>query len=294
MKSIRLFSILIPSLLFAQQNPTDTADFKAYWYAGKAEISSYTLEQARYGEIRKGKAVHIFVTEPFSLQYNTKADDSQNPDNITVLKLNATKKFNTGIYPYSLMTSSFVPVSQPQAAIKISASSQEWCGHEYVELVNKNSYFELSNFSYFQGKSFTNLKIDQNTVLEDDLWSKIRLNPKNLPTGTFKALPSFVYLRFSHSKIKAYQAQAQLTYTNNQATYTLTYPALNRSLKITFYNTFPFQILNWEETYESGFGNQKKLRTTKATLQKSILSDYWNQKKNEHLPLRKELGLPTF
>ncbi len=35
-------------------------NFKAYWYAGNAEITSYKLEQARYGELRQGKAVKIF------------------------------------------------------------------------------------------------------------------------------------------------------------------------------------------------------------------------------------------
>ncbi|MEX0361456.1 MAG: septum formation inhibitor Maf, partial [Allomuricauda sp.] len=40
-------------------------DFKSYWYAGNAEITSYKLEQARYGELRDGTAVLIYVTEPF-------------------------------------------------------------------------------------------------------------------------------------------------------------------------------------------------------------------------------------
>ena len=40
-------------------------EFKGYWYAGKAEVSSYKLEQARYGEIREGNAVLVYVTEDF-------------------------------------------------------------------------------------------------------------------------------------------------------------------------------------------------------------------------------------
>ena len=40
-------------------------EFKEYWFAGKAEITSYKLEQARYGELRDGSAVLIYVTEPF-------------------------------------------------------------------------------------------------------------------------------------------------------------------------------------------------------------------------------------
>ena len=30
----------------------EKAAFKSYWYAGKAEIGSYTLRQSRYGEER--------------------------------------------------------------------------------------------------------------------------------------------------------------------------------------------------------------------------------------------------
>jgi len=72
-------------------------EFKDYWYAGEAEITSYELEQARYGEIRNGHAVLIYVTEDFLPVEQVKAD-TRNPENISVLKLNATKKFNTGIY----------------------------------------------------------------------------------------------------------------------------------------------------------------------------------------------------
>ena len=83
-------------------------EFKEYWYSGEAEITSYKLEQARYGELREGKAVLIFVTEPFLADKQVKANRS-NPENIPVLKLNSTKKYLTGIYPYSIMSSSFYP-----------------------------------------------------------------------------------------------------------------------------------------------------------------------------------------
>ena len=40
-------------------------EFKDYWYSGEAELTRYELEQARYGEIHRGDAVLIFVTEDF-------------------------------------------------------------------------------------------------------------------------------------------------------------------------------------------------------------------------------------
>lgn len=109
--------------------------FDKYWYDGKAEISSYKLKQGRYGEIHRGTASLIFVTEPFSPQRFVKPYQ-ENKQSISVLKLNFVKKFNTGIYPYSMMTSTFLPIDSTYS-LKVSSSSQEWCGHTYMELKNK-------------------------------------------------------------------------------------------------------------------------------------------------------------
>ena len=137
--------------------------FKKYWYAGNAEITSYQLEMARYGEIREGKSVLVYVTEPFAAGKQVKADRS-NPSNIPVLKLNATKKFLTGIYPYSIMTSSFYPVSNDQHAIKLTNSVQEWCGQVFAQLNNK-SQFEVNSFSYFESEGDHQFKLDK-AILE--------------------------------------------------------------------------------------------------------------------------------
>ena len=125
--------------------------FDAYWYEGEAELSSYSLKQARYGEIREGHAVLIYVTEDFLKKEQVKAD-KYNKSNIPVMKLNYTKKFNTGIYPYSVMQSTFYPVSDNAHAIKVSASMQEWCGHVYSQL-NNRSKFEIMSRSYFEGEA---------------------------------------------------------------------------------------------------------------------------------------------
>lgn len=87
-------------------------EFTDYWYSGKAELSSYELKQSRYGEIRTGEVVLVFVTEPFSLKKQVKLDNptKAGKDNVSVLKLNQVRKFKTGIYDYSIMTSTFTPV----------------------------------------------------------------------------------------------------------------------------------------------------------------------------------------
>lgn len=89
----------------------DYETFGQYWYKGKAELNAYELEQYRYGEKRDGEAVLIFVTEDFSREKQVKLDNPQRQkqDAQKVLKLNLTKKFVTGIYPYSMMLSVFTP-----------------------------------------------------------------------------------------------------------------------------------------------------------------------------------------
>lgn len=49
-------------------------EYKDYWFNGQAEITSYTLEQERYGEMRTGTAVLIFVTEDFLPDAQVKAN----------------------------------------------------------------------------------------------------------------------------------------------------------------------------------------------------------------------------
>lgn len=261
-----------------------TPEFNNYWYNGEAEISSYQLEQARYGEIRSGKAVLIYVTEDFLPNKQVKADGASSK-NVPILKLNATKTFNTGVYPYSIMQSTFYPISNTKHAIKISSSMQEWCGHVYTQLNNREQ-FEINSHSYFESEGDA-LFMLKKTVLENELWTKLRINPKSLPTGNLEIIPSFEYLRLKHVELKAYNANVTLT----NDTYTIFYPELNRTLTIHFNNAFPFDILGWEETFKSGFGTNAKILTTKATKLKTIKLAYWNKNHNKDDILRETLQL---
>lgn len=263
-------------------------NFKKYWYAGNAEITSYTLEQARYGEIRDGHSVLIYVTEPFLSEKQVKADRN-NSDNVQVLKLNATKNYLTGIYPYSIMSSTFYPVYDNQHAIKTSLSMQEWCGHVYSQ-INNREQFEFTSHSYFENEADQNLTLEKN-ILENEIWSKIRISPNDLPLGNLKIIPSLEYIRLRHKELKAYDAEATLNSKNGISTYTITYPNLERSLSINFTSEFPYSIESWSEDFKSGFGPNAKVLTTKATRLKSLKTAYWGQNGNDDLILRDSLGL---
>ncbi|WP_188369079.1 septum formation inhibitor Maf [Muriicola marianensis] len=265
-----------------------TKSFKDYWYAGEAEITSYELEQARYGQIHPGKAVLIFVTEPFNPDKQVKADQSS-PTNVSVLKLNATKNFLTGIYPYSVMSSTFYPVGDNQHAIKVTSSIQEWCGQVFAQLNNRDQ-FEIRSFSYFESEGDQDLQLDK-APLENEIWTQIRIRPESLPTGEISMIPSFEYLRLMHKPVMAYRAEARLEQDQGNNTYILTYPELKRELVIRFSETFPYSIESWEETYPSGFGPSTEVLTTKARKIKSLKTPYWRQNGNEDVSLRDTLGI---
>lgn len=265
--------------------------FNKYWYNNEAEITSYKLEQARYGEIHHGNAVLIFVTEHISKKYQVKTDNPSNSD-LPVLKLNFTKKFTTGIYPYSMLTSTFVPVNDlDKHAIKVTTTSQEWCGHAYLQLNRRKDKYELTLHSYFEDEGDKNLTLDE-SWLEDEIWTKIRLNPELLPLGETEMIPSFFYLRLMHKKLKPYKVKIKRDILENgKIAYTIQYPELDRVLTIFYNNTFPYKIEGWEETYVSGWSNTAKKLTTKATKLKTLKTDYWNKHNTNDSILRKELKL---
>ena len=259
-------------------------NFNAYWYKGKAEITSYKLSQVRYGETYEGTAVNIFVTENFLPEKQVKAD-YDNDNNIPVLKLNNTKKFVTGIYPYSLMTSTFSPINTNKEAIKISFSAQEWCGNTFVQLNNREK-FQIDFHSYFETNADQKILLEKN-ILENELWNQLRISPENLPLGNHLIVPSFEYLALNHQKIKSYKATATLKEEGHLSKYIIHYPELKRTLIIKFTKEFPYTIESWEEkSVQRG-----KTLTTKAEKIKTIKSAYWSKNGVTNINERKELGL---
>ncbi len=278
----------IPKIEVKKAKTNISEEFKEYWYAGKAEITSYQLSQARYNELKEGTAVLIYVTEPFLPNKQVKAE-KQNKSAIPVLKLNSTKKFLTGIYPYSIMSSSFYPVHNNMHALKVSFSAQEWCGHVYTQINNREK-FEVMSHSYFENDADQNLTLNKN-VLENELWNKIRIDPSTLPIGELHIIPSIEYTRLSHKPLKAYKAITSIEKKGNRSFYSLNYPELERKLTIEFKTNFPYTIEGWVETYSSGYGGKKKVLTSTAKKLKTIKSPYWSKHNNADKHLRDSLKL---
>ncbi|MCS6911766.1 MAG: hypothetical protein RMK29_00780 [Myxococcales bacterium] len=192
-------------------------DFWSHWGDGRAELAGYRLRQPRYGHLRDGTAVLIFVTEDMSDSLRVKADPGRHPptDVYPVLKLNWTRTFQTGIYPYHVMTSVFSRVDAPAGARpwpvrKISFSSQEWCGHVYHQLLPRGGKLISQSHSYFDGEADAEheLPAPPDGVSEDELPILLRSYPGRtdyLSPGrsvTVPFLPALLRVRLSHQPLR--------------------------------------------------------------------------------------------
>lgn len=268
----------------------ESQEFHDYWHAGKAEVSSYELTQSRYGEDRPGKAVLIFVTEDLSKTTHVKLDDPTHGRKINVMKLNFTKKFITGIYPYSLMLSVFTPTNRDQepASLKATMSSQEWCGQIYTQVNLRGNRYAVKSHSYFEQEADEQFSVKQE-LLEDEVWNHIRLDPENLPVGEVKVIPGLFFSRLHHVDLKASNAVAERAETDSAYTYKITYPGQGRALSIRYEKAFPYKILGWDETWKE----EGKAMKTSAQLDETLYLDYWTKNSNEFLHLRDSLNLTT-
>jgi hypothetical protein len=272
--------------------------FKNYWYNGEAELNRYELKQARYGEMRDGEAVLIFVTEPFLKDKQVKYEYGDDENAISVLKLNFTRKFYTGIYPYSMMSSTFTPVNPDEwPTIKITASIQEWCGHTYMQLNRDEDDYRIEHRSYFQAEGDRNYSI-AGAMPEDEIWTRARMAPESLPTGKVEIIPGVQFIRLKHIPAQPEEAETSLQEihrpdlsTEPLFRYDVNYQKIDRKLTLFFEKTFPHSIVAWEETYKDGRDDNASVMTTKAVRRNSMMLDYWSKNKRNDSHLRREFGL---
>jgi hypothetical protein len=273
--------------LLAAQYKTGVSDaFRTYWFGGKGEVNVYDLHHERYGEVRKGSAVIVFVTEEFSKSKQVKLDDAAGSDKINVLKMNKMYHFNTGIYDYSLMESVFTPTDLGQEAhtLKTTVSVQDWCGQIFMQLNFKNNKYKLQELSYFEKPSDKLSSLD-GVLLEDDIMNRLRISPESIPTGEIRIIPSLFFARLRHQSVLP--ARASISFSEDkkkQRICKITYPELKRTLEIWFDQDFPHKIQGWQEKSED------KLVSAGA-LKKTLQTEYWQKNAEKFRYLRDSLGL---
>lgn len=287
----------VPAALPAVWTNTENAPkLGPYWYQGKAEISRFDLQQHRYRDVHPGEAVLIMVTEDFLTDKQVKNDRYQNPNSIPVLKTNLISRFTTGVYDYSIMTSVFSPVdvkAHPHT-LKVTHSSQDWCGQTFMQINLGEQGYRAQVRSYFEGEADSEETVPA-VVLEDELFNRIRMHPQSLPIGKMQVLPGATVVRLLHKEFVPMEVAASLSpYTGADFSgqqlqaYRLYFPGLDRTLEIVFEQAPPHLIAGWTDEYP---GFDKVNRRTVARRTHLLLDDYWQHNAAADSPLREGLGL---
>lgn len=256
------------------------AAFWGHWSDGRAELAGYDLTYSRYGAMRHGSAVTIFVKEEFSNDARVKADapGHDGDDTFPVLKLNLVQDFPTGIYDYNLMTSAFlalVPVNgRPAGTLtKASFSAQEWCGHAYHQLLFDSVGIRDILHSYFEGEADRTDTLDypNDGVSADALqfWARGLAEPRLEPGESVQRplLRSLETSRLRHQPV----AWETATFARAAAPQSVTVPAGTFDADVytvtvagktthTFYveRTVPYRVVKWE----MGDGGKAELLAT--------------------------------
>jgi hypothetical protein len=224
-------------------NQETNKTFKDYWKNGKIEITKYDLKE---DSISVGEG---------SLSFNIDYVEGVNEtDSIQVLHSDFIGKIHKENYDYSAMTSTYLPLNLTlrSHAMKVINSVQEPSGNSFLELLQIPKSYEIVAKNTFKKKTKEHFVLERKN-LEDELWTKIRMNPNDLPTGEIEIIPSFAYWQSVRKSPNIYEAKAELKgYAGTEFTgkklkiYSLDYLDLKRNLSIIFEGEFPFEIVGWK------------------------------------------------
>jgi hypothetical protein len=253
--------------------------------------------EPRYGELREGEAVLIFVTETFTAGQRVKSDGGH-PDEFPVLKLNDSREFQTGIYDYDVMTSTFarldggLPLGVPT---KVSLSVSEWCGNVYDQLLIDEKRYRRSRHSYFDGEAdlSTEEKLVPGGILGDTVPILVRglTGPWPAVGETFEVpyLPTLLDARFAHSDL----AWTTATFSRSPAISEITVPAGTFRVWTVEQKLADGKITTWavEEAAPHRIVRWERSDGEKAELTGSIRAKYWEQNANGGEAALRDLGL---
>jgi hypothetical protein len=91
-------------------------------------------------------------------------------------------------------------------------------------------------------------------------------------------------------ELKIERAKGSLSQSGDVWSYVLSIPGQSRTLTIHFEPRFPYKILGWKEQFIERDVMQENI----ATLDKTLITDYWTKNKNQFQYLRDSLNLsPT-
>ena len=168
----------------AHELPRESAsqEFWEEWSDNQGEVNAYRLVTPRYGELREGTSILVYVLEESDSRTWIKDDQGDVPEEnrTIVLKLNEVMSFRTGIYPYRVMTSVFAPVNgigrERFSPTRIIFTSQEWCGQVYHRVMPEIDRFTSEMRSYFsvEGEETDVVQTEPLALYENGLMIQLR------------------------------------------------------------------------------------------------------------------------
>ena len=291
MKSIPLICLAL--FLFSCKKNNKPFTFAQYWFEQGAEIATYQVTYNRYAQKRKAKEVFVFVTEDFNRSKQVKADRQTKDKNVVpILKLNRIMRFTTGIYDYSLMSSVFSAYNREdksyQDTLKLTTSLQDWCGQSFIQINKKGGQFHNRHFSYFEKIGDKKRVYPKGAILEDSLWTWLRLSPQSIPRGKVKMLPNLQTLYLNAIEPKVYNATISFVdVSNTRSKLLLKYSQLGRILEIEFAKSFPHYIYSYKDVIIKG----GKLYSNGAELISLSHSFYWEKSRKKDKSLRRKIKI---
>jgi hypothetical protein len=268
-----------------------SSEFWQTWGDGNAEMSSYQAVATRYGAPRDAELVLIYVTEDLDRATFVKDDAAERP--ISTLKLNISEKFDTGIYPYSVMTSVFSPVDAYRAErfqpVKLTLTAQEWCGHVFRGVWAGADGFRSTLYSYFadEGEATQTESVAEGTLYEDALLIQLReLDGPFAGGGDWSGslIPSLWHQRRTHEPLRPVDAtitraagerdgQPVTRFELRYADYARTYEVETQA---------PRRVLAWDTSEGDS-----------AVLNSTARLPYWRLNGPDGATERERFGLPT-
>ncbi len=220
-----------------------------FWDDGKAEVAVYDANRIIYGNNRPHTTRLITVSEDFNKEYYVKADwpYGQKPL-LTVLKQNMNATIQTPNYPYHFMRSYFIDRFDFGTPVKMSISSQEWCGTTYKEFHLWKDQPDISYHSYWDGQGTGEFKIpsDENYHFEEELYLLLRgLKFEDslvvrffLAENQISSKASEPEYSLSFAEVKEQSSSWQVTVESKDG----------RELKYEFSKTYPHVLLSFEHS----------------------------------------------
>lgn len=263
-----LFVVILMATAFAvfkgatiwQQEPkkpdlnADNEAFNIYW--------KNKIEQTTYQKIGDGdstEAVLSYQIRDFSTQNWEIAQDQQSANTLPVLCFDFQKngrgatQIASNLSVFSATDTKLFPHSLKARFNEKNASKQT------------SLQANLVDFSYqFTDNSSKHYQLER-TWLEDEIWTRLRQNPEQLPTGDFKMIPSLGNGLGQNLSPEEATAQIDTLISDssfvgkNHKVYSLNFPKQKKTLAIVYKNLPPFQIIGWKESTEK---NGKILSTS--------------------------------